>query len=98
MTQLLTQTEARQLAKLLNAQTGLIHVAHTIPEGCWGGTERGWGVSGPAATELQIEQARMRAQLIDDARARLRQAERADDWRAQAETIERLDYLGETSP
>lgn len=94
---LMTQTEARQVAQLLNAVTGQIHVAHTVPEGCWGGTELGWDVSGPA-TELQREQARMRAQLIADARARLRQAERANDWRAQVDLSTEIDRLAQPSP
>jgi len=95
---LISQTEARLLARLLSGSTQLPHVAHTVPLGCWGGTERGWAVSGPAVpvTELQLQQALMRAQLITDARAKLRQAERAQDWVAMLDAtleIERIDQL-----
>jgi hypothetical protein len=89
---LMTQTEARQLAKLLTTSTGMIHVAHTVPKGCWGGTEQGWAVEGPAS-DLQAEQARVRLQLIEAARAELRQAERARDWTAQLAAQAELDRL-----
>ena len=100
---LIGQTEARRLARILSQSTGMAHVAHTIPAGCWGGTEQGWAVSGPAApaTELGLEQALTRVQLIVDAQARLRQAERAQDWRAQLgelTTIDRLAELGQDHP
>lgn len=49
-------------------------------------------------SELQDEQAKMRALMIEDARAQLRQAERAQDWPAQVDAIDRLDWLGEASP
>jgi len=97
MSELMTQAEARQVARLLNTITGQIHVAHTVPEGCWGGTEDGWTVAGPA-TELQREQARMRAHLIEAARAELRQAERANDWRAQQDLSARIEKLSQPSP
>ena len=85
---LMTQNQARQLAKRLSDSTGMAHVAHTVPQGCWGGTERGWAVTGPAigldldlgqaskgpGPSLAAVQAEIRAQLIEDARARLRQA------------------------
>lgn len=104
---LMTQTEARQLATRLSSATGIPHVAHTVPQGCWGGTERGWAVSGPAigldidlgqATKgpgpsLAQVQASIRAQLIERARADLRQAERAQDWRAQLDAEMELDRL-----
>lgn len=104
-TGIMTQTEARQLAKRLSEQTGMAHVAHTVPRGCWGGTERGWAVTGPAIG-LDVElghtgarpslarvQAQIRSQLIEDARALLRQAERAQDWQAQLDATLELDRL-----
>lgn len=47
---LLTQTEARRQAAALNLTwnvtgTGVCHVAHPVPEGSWGGQEKGWSVS-----------------------------------------------------
>lgn len=98
----MSQTEARQLARQLSKATGMPHVAHTVPLGCWGGTERAWAVTGPAVglsgPELQAEQAAMRAQLAEDARAKLRQAERAGDWRAQVDEWMTLDRLGIRAP
>lgn len=104
MSELLTQTEARQLATRLSAETGLPHVAHTVPQGCWGGTEKGWAVSGPAMAELsargalRAEQAAMRSQLLAQARAELRQAEQAQDWVAQVELLASIDRLTQLSP
>jgi len=97
---LIGQTEARRLARLLSQSTQLPHVAHTVPLGSWGGTEDGWAVSGPyvPTTALQLEQALMRVQLIEDARARLRQAERAGDWRAMVDHTTQLDRLAQPSP
>jgi hypothetical protein len=42
------QTQARQLARQLSQSTGLVHIAAAVPLGCWGGTETGWDVFGPA--------------------------------------------------
>lgn len=98
MSEDMSQTEARQLARQLSKATGMPHVAHSVPLGSWGGTERAWAVSGPAVGQLGAEQAAMRAQLADDARAKLRQAERADDWVAQVDEWMTLDRLGIRAP
>jgi len=109
---LMTQTQARQLAKRLSDSTGMAHVAHTVPQGCWGGTERGWAVTGPAigldldlgqaskgpGPSLAAVQAEIRAQLIEDARARLRQAERAQDWRGMIDATAEINRLSELGP
>jgi hypothetical protein len=91
--EIMTQTEARMLARMLNAQTKMIHVAHTVPDGCWGGTEIGWAVTGPTVGLLVAEQAMMRVRLAMVARSRLRQAERAQDWQAQLGAVLDLDRL-----
>jgi hypothetical protein len=86
----------------LREGTGMAHVAHTVPLGSWGGHERAWAVTGPAVglsePDLGAEQAAMRAQLAEDARAKLRQAERAHDWRAQVDEWMTLDRLGIRAP
>lgn len=47
--ELLTQTEARRLARAVNESgrnpQDLTAVAHTIPPNAWGGHEQGWSVS-----------------------------------------------------
>lgn len=49
-----------------------------------------------AETQLVEDvQAETRAQLVEDARARLRQAERAGDWQAQLDAWLELDRLGQ---
>lgn len=97
----MSQTEARELARQLNKGTGMVHIAHAVPLGSWGGHERAWAVTGPAVGLLPAEQAAMRAQLVINARARLRQAERAEDWAAQLgelAEIDRVDRAGHPTP
>jgi hypothetical protein len=52
----MSQTAARRLARQLSASTGEIYIAVTVPAGCWGGTETGWDVQGPAVTNAEIAQ------------------------------------------
>ena len=45
---LITQTEARKLAAVLNADgtpKDTAYIAHAVPMNAWGGTEHGWTVS-----------------------------------------------------
>lgn len=46
------QSSARHIARELTEQTGVIHLAVTVPLGCWGGAERAWAVIGPAAANV----------------------------------------------
>jgi hypothetical protein len=48
--------------------------------------------------ELAECQARLRAGMIEDARAMLRQAERAGDWQAQLDATLEIDRLSELGP
>jgi hypothetical protein len=47
--ELLTQIEARRLARAINAAgrnpQGTTAIAHTVPPTAWGGHEQGWSVS-----------------------------------------------------
>ncbi len=49
MSDLLTQSEARKLAREKNEAgdypNGMVNVAHAVPVGSWGGQEQGWSVS-----------------------------------------------------
>lgn len=49
MSDLITQSEARQLARRLNEASdhpeGMVNIAHAVPIGSWGGHEQGWSVS-----------------------------------------------------
>jgi hypothetical protein len=56
------QSTARQLAGLLSAQTGMAHIAVTVPLGSWGGHERAWAVQGPCADRADARIAAKREQ------------------------------------
>lgn len=56
---LLTQVEARRLARRLNESgdvvEGHVNVAHTVPVSAWGGQEKGWAVSLVKAPDYRAE-------------------------------------------
>jgi hypothetical protein len=62
------QTKARRVARFLTAKTGEVHIAAAVPLGCWGGTESGWDVFGPAVAEFKLaEQALIAWQAAEEA-------------------------------